>query len=138
MADKYVQNNHTNGIRVSITVGGKKYDKRFPVQGFDLTGKIVETGYTRLTEKEYEACGADKLFTYFVKIGKLIVHDSLPASAMSPHDALVSARKESGKFQARISELEKENSDLQKQLADAEARYTELAAASEKTGKKGR
>ena len=130
MADVFVKNIHTNSIKVPIVVDKNAYEKRFTIAGYDGVGGISSNGYTRITEAEYEACKKEKLFTYFVELGKLVVYDKQPSEAMSSHDALVNAKKEAGEYQKEISELKKQNEKLQKQLEESEAKYKELAAVS--------
>jgi hypothetical protein len=128
-ADVFVQNVHVNSIKVRADVpdGGKTYrwEKLFPIQTFDYSGREMTTGYTRLTAKEYEICRRDKLFQYFQGIGKLIVSDDLPSSAMTPHEALTSSRK-------RIRSLQEELERLQSLYRAA---VTELNALKEGAGK---
>jgi hypothetical protein len=140
---KYVQNNHNVGIKVVVKIedketGGEKvFEKRFPIQAFDTNGREVETGYTRITEQEYNTCLTEGVFKYFVKKGKLLIHDTLPSQAMNPYEAIVSAKQETAARQAQLAEAQKENEKLRKELADANQKYADLVTASGKSVKKG-
>jgi len=117
---KYVQNIHTNGILCET--GDKTLTKLFPVLAWDkVTGQRLTTGYTAVTEEEIrqftESC---PLFVYFTKKKKLIVHDALPEEAMTPHEALSSARKENGKLAAQIETLTKENAEMREKIMQLE------------------
>jgi hypothetical protein len=108
--DVFVQNVHVNGIKVSVSMreGGNafQWEKVFPIQTFDYNGRELTTGYTRLDAREYEICRRDKLFQYFQGIGKLIVTDGLPSSAMTPHEALTGARKQIRALQEELAAVQ--------------------------------
>jgi hypothetical protein len=108
--DRYIQNIHGNTIKFNVVLpDGKVLQKRFPKAAFGMDGRLVETGYTRLNDEEFILCQKEPLFRYFQKRGKLIVHETLPAEAMTPHEALVTARKENREMQANVQMLEREN-----------------------------
>jgi hypothetical protein len=118
--DKFVQNVHGNSIKIRCeTPGGiiPVFEKVFPIQKFDFNGIELQTGFTRLTEQEFAICRRDKLFIYFQQLGKLIVHDQLPSSAQTPHEALLEARKQIRAVQDQLHAAQVENEKLKKQLA---------------------
>jgi hypothetical protein len=119
--DVFVQNTHANGIKVAVKCyengTGHIWEKLFTRQTFDQNGREVTTGYTRLTAKEYELCRRDKLFQYFQGIGKLHVYEDLPASAMTPHEALINARKQIRSLQEDYALLQEANLKLTHELA---------------------
>ena len=141
--DVFVQNVHANGIKVDGTEyeNGKaqKWEKVFLKQAFDENGREVTTGFTRLSPHEYDLCRRNKLFQYFQSIGKLVVHDDLPTSAMTPHEALAGARKQIRSLQEEYAELQRRHT---KTLAEVEALQSLFAqankSANEKTPKRGK
>ena len=122
---KYVKNVHTNGIL--CTTKDKALTKRFGVLSWDkLTGQRLASGYTPVEEKELEQL-TDKesgcaLFKYFVAKKKLIVYDKLPDDAISPHEALVSARQDAGKLAGELSKATAEVEKLKKENAELKAK----------------
>jgi hypothetical protein len=132
---KYIQNVHTAPITVNARDGHGKvlFTKQFlPARSDKFTGKLEVTGYTALTEEEYDALKtSSKTFTvYKDKHHLLVEHEDLPAEAKTPHQALVDARKEARKHADEIEVLKAENEKLKASLFDAETKYKELSAAS--------
>jgi chromosome segregation ATPase len=129
MSDVYIQNIHVAGINVKSADGSLK--KRFNIAEQDrISGRQVESGYTRLTKAEYEKLLAEsKLFQHFIKLKLLVVHTELPPGAQTPHEALVGARKEIVKREKRIETLEAQNKELQGKLEAVQKDYKTLAAA---------
>jgi hypothetical protein len=119
--DTYVQNVHSNSIKVSCRVqgsGGEQlWEKVFPIQKYDYAGNEIETGFTRIAEQEYALCRKDRLFQYFQQLGKLIIHDTLPSSAQTPHEALLDARKQIRALQDQIQVAQRENAMLKQEFA---------------------
>jgi chromosome segregation ATPase len=129
MANKYIQNVHTNSIKPH-TADKKEYIFR-PQSVDHFSGRQTSTGYTRLTQDEYGALLAESaLFRHFIKLKKLIVHDELPADAQTPHEALVSARKDVGKLSAELDKVNEEKAALQAEIDGLDKKYKELLAAS--------
>jgi chromosome segregation ATPase len=127
MADKYIQNVHTNSIKLADKEG-----HIFRPQSVDhFSGRQTSTGYTRLTKDEYDKLLEENvLFRYFIKLKKLVVHDELPADAQTPHEALVSARKDAGKLHAELDRVNGEKAALQAEIDALDKKYKELLAAS--------
>jgi hypothetical protein len=146
--DRWVQNIHGNGIKISAAVtgggdqhgdqhgdshGDQRWEKVFPIQKFGFDGKEVSTGYTRITEAEYELCKRDKTFMYFCRLGKLIVHESLPSAAQTPHEAILEARKQIRALQEQLTAAQTENKLLKQRLAvSGEGAESSAAAGKEK------
>jgi hypothetical protein len=119
----YVQNVHTNGIKV----GAGDRQKRFGIAVIDSeTGRALDSGYTRLTQEEYDWVKKDPLFKYFLGKKKLIVTEQLPLEAQTPHEALVAARKEMSAATAQLAAMKAENGALRQQLAALETEKTAL------------
>lgn len=142
MGDRYIQNVHVADIR--CTTEDKKLSVVFPIAVADkYTGKQAQSGYTKVNEEQYESLVKTcRLFTKMVELKKLIVYDKAPADAVSPHEALVSARSDARKFQGEAEKLKKETDELKAALADIQKKYDELAASGGgdtevKKGKKG-
>jgi dynactin complex subunit len=127
MADKYIQNVHTNSIKPR-TADKKEYIFR-PQHIDHFSGRQTSTGYTRLTKDEYDKLRTESpLFRHFIDLKKLIVHDELPADAQTPHEALVSARKDAGKLAAELDKAGEEKAALQAMIDDLDKKYQELLA----------
>jgi hypothetical protein len=135
---KYIQNTHT----APITVHGRDgkgavlFTKRFmPEKAERWTGQVVSTGYTELTDEEFNILEeTSRTFAVYTgKTGKaalLVVCDELPPEAKTPHEALVDARKEARKSAEKIAGLESEIVKLKASLLDAETKYRQLQSAS--------
>jgi chromosome segregation ATPase len=129
MGDKYIQNVHTNGVKAHSA--DKKLSYTFRPQTVDhFSGRQTDTGYVRLTEDEYNLLLKESaVFKHFIDLKKLIVHDELPADAQTPHEALVSARKDVSKLNVELDKLKAERDALQMRLDEADKKYGELLAA---------
>jgi hypothetical protein len=135
---KYIQNTHN----APITVHGRDgkgavlFTKKFmPEKADKWTGQVMSTGYTELTDEEFESLEkTSRTFAVYTgKTGKaelLVVCDELPPEAKTPHEALVDARKEARKSAGKIAELDGEIVKLKASLLDAETRYKQLQSAS--------
>jgi chromosome segregation ATPase len=97
-----------------------------------MSGKIESTGYTMLTEEEYnELRKTSKIFTHYVDDLKLLkVCDDLPPDAKTPHEALVDARSESRRLTSELARKEAEITELKARVLDAEEKYKTLESAS--------
>lgn len=124
----YVQNTGDHGIKVHSA--DQKLIKRFDIEKFDaLTGRLTHTGFTPLSKAEYDTLFKEsKVFSHFLERGVLVRHEDLPEEAMTPRDALVSAKREVAEYAERIAELEAENKALAGKVAGLEAENKELSA----------
>jgi len=135
---RYIQNTHNAPITCHIKdVSGKiiTTKKFMPALTEKFSGKVLHTGYERLTEEEYKVlCETSKTFQVYSgmtgKVKLLVAHDDLPAEAKSPHEALVDARKDARVAAAKIAELNNQIVALKAELLDAQNRYKELSSAS--------
>jgi len=137
MGDVYIQNKHNAPISANGRDGDGKiiFTKKFmPLITDKWSGKVLSTGYEKLTEDEYNTLKkTSKTFKHYSDDLKLlIVHDDMPAELKTPHEALVDARKEAKQSAAKIKALEEEVADLKAKLVDSEAKYKELLSASKK------
>ena len=135
----YVQNTHNAPISANARdkSGRILFTKKFMPQLTDKwTGKVITTGYVKLTEAEYEKLktGSRTFKHYSEELKFLVVHDEIPADLKSPHEALVDARKEARKAAGKIAQLETELVTLKAKLLDAETKYGELTSASGSAG----
>jgi hypothetical protein len=136
----YIQNTVDHGIKVHSA--DEKLVKRFEaIQFDDLTGRPTHTGYTPLTKTEYDTLlNESKLFSSCLERKMLVLHDELPEDVMTPHDALVKAKREAAEAERLLAEAEQENKELSGKIAALEAEKTALAgklAAEAAKGKKG-
>jgi hypothetical protein len=118
----YIQNTGDHGIKVHSADG--KLTRRFDILRFDnTTGHVTHSGYTPIPKEEYERLLKEsKVFSHFMELKWLVKHDELPEEAMSPHDALVSAKQEAAEQEAWAKELEQENEALKKELEALKAK----------------
>jgi hypothetical protein len=136
----YIQNTTDHGIK--IRSADSKLVKRFEIARFDnLTGRPTHNGYTALTMAEFDTLFREsKLFSSFLERKWLKKYDALPEDAMTAHDALVEAKRESAEYAQLMEELEQENKELTEKLAKAEAEHKalteKLAAVEAEKGKK--
>jgi hypothetical protein len=123
----YIQNLTDHGIKVRSA--DEKLVKRFSaVQFDDLTGRPTHTGYTPLTRTEYDTLRKEsKLFSSCLERNLLALHTDLPEDVMTPHDALVRAKREAAESAQLLVESEKESAALTARLAALEARNKELS-----------
>jgi len=135
---RYIQNTYGKPITCNIRDGSGKITatKKFmPFLTEKFSGKVLHTGYERLTEDEYESlCKTSRTFkVYSGETGKakfLVVHDELPAEAKTPHEALLDARKDAKKAAAEVAGLKAEITELKAALLDAQNKYSQLSSAS--------
>ena len=139
-SDKFVYIQNTHNAPITCNARGKNgevaFTKKFmPALTEKLSGKMLHSGYEKLTEEEYGALvKTSRTFqVYSGKTGKaslLVAHDDLPAEAKTPHEALVDARKDARKAAAKIAELEGQVVALKAQLLDEQTKYSQLSSAS--------
>jgi regulator of replication initiation timing len=135
MGNKYIYNKNIAPITVNARdrKGAVLFTKPFQPERIDgTTGRVVSTGYTILTDEEYEhLTRSSRTFTHYKdRLGLLVVCDDLPPEAKTPQEALVDARKKTREAQARVSELEAENGKLKADLRDAKEGLGRLVSAS--------
>jgi len=134
----YIQNVHGKPITCNIrdSSGRVIATKKFmPTLTEKFSGKVLHTGYEKLTKEEYEALletsRTFKVYSGRTGIAKLlVVHNELPADAKTPHEALADARKGEQKAKAEITKLKGEITSLKAELLDAQNKYNQLSSAS--------
>ena len=131
----YVYNKHNAPVSVNIRDDGgriKETIKFLPEITDPSTGRVISTGYTTLSEKQYNHVKAkSKTFMQYANVLKLLsVKDELPASAKAPHEALRDARAAEQKLAAKLATAETEIDALKAKLLDSETKYKELSSAS--------
>jgi hypothetical protein len=132
---KYIYNKHIAPITANARdeKGVVLFTKKFlPERADATTGRIVSTGYTALTDEEYDRlCKGSRTFAHYKdELKLLVVSDDVPPEAKSPNEALVDARRETRAAKARITELEGEIEKLKARVFEAEDKYKKLASAS--------
>jgi len=133
--NKYIYNKHKAPIIVHVRDDKGKILETLtfsPERTDVLTGRVISTGYTPLTEAKYEElCKTSKTFKHYKDDLKLLsVQDDLPPEAKTPHEALADARRKEREALAKIEGLEKEIVALKASLLDAETKYKTLQSAS--------
>jgi hypothetical protein len=136
---KYIQNVHIAPITAVVKneKGQIVLTKRFgPARTDKFTGQVESTGFTPLTDEEYNLLNRDSktFMVYRDKYHLLVEHDALPPEAKTPHEALVDAKREARKSAAQIASLNDELVKLKAELLDAEKRYKDLFDASGSEG----
>jgi len=132
---KYIHN--TQNFPVTANIRDEKGRvteaiKFMPATSDKWSGKTVTTGYTRITEEQYEGLvKTSRTWQVFgTKKGFLVAHDDVPAELKTPHEAIRDARKALTKSEVQVAKLEAETDSLKAKLFDAEERYKELSSAS--------
>jgi hypothetical protein len=124
----HIQNTMDHGVKVHSA--DETLVKRFEtVQYDDLTGRPTHTGYTPLTETEFATLFAEsKIFSSFLAKGFLVKHDELPEDAMTPHDALVAAKREAAESARLLGGMEEAYSVAMSRVGALEKGAAELTA----------
>jgi FtsZ-binding cell division protein ZapB len=132
---KYIYNKHIAPITANARDGKGVilFTKKFLPERIDgTTGRVISTGYTTLTDEEYDRlCEGSRTFTHYRdKLGLLVECDDLPPEARTPQEALAGARRKEREAQERAGALEAENQKLKAQLHDANEKLGQLVSAS--------
>jgi hypothetical protein len=135
MGNKYIYNKHFAPItaRVRKANGKEDFTKVFlPERTDGTTGRVISTGYTALTDKEYDnLCEGSRTFAHYKDVLHLLsVSDDVPPEAKTPHEALADVRREARAAKARAAEQETEIEKLKARVFEAEDKYNRLALAS--------
>jgi chromosome segregation ATPase len=131
----YIYNSHNAPITANTRDENRKVRSTrtfMPERRDPMSGRIEHTGYTTLTEEEYnELRSTSKSFTHYIDDLKLLkVCDDLPPDAKTPHEALVDARSESQRLAAELAGKDAEITGLKARVLDAETKLGQLVAAS--------
>jgi DNA repair exonuclease SbcCD ATPase subunit len=135
MGNKYVYSRHNAPITVNARdrKGAVLFTKTFQPERLDaMTGRVVSTGYTTLTDEEYKQLSeSSKTFTHYRdKLKLLSVSDDVPPEAKSPHEALADARRETRAANSKAAEQAGEIEKLKARVLEAEDKYKQLVSAS--------
>jgi small-conductance mechanosensitive channel len=135
MGNKYIYNKHIAPVTCNARSrkGEVLFSVKFePERADGTTGRVISTGYTTLTDEQYEQlCDSSRTFVHYKDDLKLLIEcDDLPASAKTPHEALADARKQALEAGSKVAELEAENVKLKAELHDAEEKLGQLVSAS--------
>jgi chromosome segregation ATPase len=133
--NKYIYNKHKAPIIVHTRDDKGKIVETitFQPERMDVvSGRVVSTGYTALTEMMYKKlCETSKTFNHYKdKLKLLTVQDDLPPEAKTPHEALVDSRRKEREALTKVTEQEAEITSLKARLLDAEGKYKTLQSAS--------
>jgi DNA anti-recombination protein RmuC len=135
MGNKYIYNKHIAPITVNARdgKGAVLFTKTFQPERIDgTTGRVISTGYTALTDEEYERlCESSRTFVHYKDNLKLLAEcDDLPPEAKTPQEALADARRKERAMQEQVSALEAENKTLKAALHDANEETKRIMSAS--------
>ena len=84
-----------------------KFTKTFDALRVDpVTGRILSTGYTEVSNEEFADLKTLKIFAGYIKDGSFVVFDKAPEDALKDSQIVSSLRKENGELKAKIKELE--------------------------------
>jgi chromosome segregation ATPase len=137
MGNKYIFNKHIAPVTCNARnrKGEVIFTVKFQPERTDgTTGRVISTGYTTLTDEQYEQlCESSRTFVHYkdeLEQKLLVECDDIPASAKTPHEALADARRKVQEADNRARELEAENVKLKAELHDAEEKLGKLVSAS--------
>jgi hypothetical protein len=135
MGVKYIQNAHIAPITVNArdSKGKILFSRTFrPARTDTTTGRVISTGYTSLTDEEYDQLlQSSRTFTHYKdNLKLLVVCDDIPPNAKTPQEALLDARREARKTATQVTELSEEMIKLKAALLDSETAYKKLQSAS--------
>jgi prefoldin subunit 5 len=135
VGNRYIYNKHIAPITANARdeQGAVVLTKTFLPERLDgTTGRVISTGYTTLTDEEYDRlCSGSKTFTHYKdKLKLLMLCDDLPPEAKTPQEALADARRKEREAQSMVVALETEITALKAKLLDAETAYKKLVSAS--------
>jgi hypothetical protein len=131
----YIYNKHIAPVTVNARDGKGVvlFTKRFEPERTDaMTGRVVSTGYTAITDEEYrQLAGSSRTFVHYKDGLKLLAaSDDAPPEAKTPQEALVDAKRKGREAEGRITALEAENRKLKADLAGADKKIGQLVSAS--------
>jgi hypothetical protein len=115
MAEKkkiWIQNSYRSGIEIIIRDEEKHTSKRYsfvPVSVDRMSGRTITDGFTVMDKEDFDLLKEKSAaFNSCIKSGKLIVYDTMPASAMSSVDRILMLQEENRALKAKVTELEAE------------------------------
>lgn len=113
MAEKkkvWVQNSYRSGIEIIIRDEEKHTSRRYsfvPVSIDRMSGRTITDGFTVMDKEDFDLLKEKSAaFNSCIKGGKLIVYDTMPASAMSSVDRILLLQEENRALKAKVTELE--------------------------------
>jgi hypothetical protein len=123
MGNRYIYNRHIAPITANARdeKGRVLFTKTFQPERVDgTTGRVISTGYTTLSEEEYQMLrkGSRTLAVYCDKHKLLVEYDELPPEAKTPQEALVDAKTDARKMAAKVLELSGKTAALKEALAE--------------------
>ena len=108
----WIQNAYRSGIEIIIRDDERHTSKKYSFVAVTIdrmTGRTITDGFTVMDKEDYDLLKAKSAaFNSCIESGKLIVYDSMPASAMSSVDRILLLQEENRTLKARITELETE------------------------------
>ena len=89
--------------------GDVVFEKVLPVEIIDGSkGTVIQSGILALTEDEFEAVKSScRFINKLIANKKVIVHDKLPANAVTAAEKLTAALDENAKLKAELAKLKK-------------------------------
>ena len=106
----WVQNSYRSGIEIIIRDEEKHTSRRYsfvPVSVDRMSGRTITDGFTVMDKEDFDLLKEKSAaFNSCIESGKLIVYDTMPASAMSSVDRILLLQEENRALKAKVTELE--------------------------------
>ena len=130
----WIQNSYRSGIEIIIRDEERHTSKRYSFVAVSIdrmSGRTITDGFTVMDKEDFDLLKEKSAaFNSCIESGKLIVYDTMPASAMSSVDRILLLQEENRALKAKVTELEAElaktkksgkTSDKQDKTAEAPA-----------------
>lgn len=131
----WIQNSYRSGIEIIIRDDVSHTSKKFSFVAVSIdrmTGRTITDGFTVMDKKDFDILKEKSAaFNSCIESGKLIVYETMPASAMSSVDRILLLQEENRTLKARIVELETELAKGKKPSKAAKTEEAEKTADAE-------
>lgn len=108
----WIQNSYRSGIEIIIRDEERHTSKRYSFVAVSIdrmSGRTITDGFTVMDKEDFDLLKEKSAaFNSCIKSGKLIVYDTMPASAMSSVDRILLLQEENRALKAKVTELEAE------------------------------
>ncbi len=112
---KYIECRHSALVGCKDSTGA--VHKFYPKRVNNYTGEQHHNGFTEITDELYEDLSKNsRVFIFFEKNKKLIVHDELPANLQDPAYRLLSSERQLKELSSKMGDLVSENAKLKSLL----------------------
>lgn len=106
----WVQNSYRSGIEIIIRDEERHTSKKYsfvPVSIDRMSGRTITDGFTVMDKEDFDLLKEKSAaFKSCIESGKLIVYNTMPASAMSSVDRILLLQEENRALKAKVTELE--------------------------------